>query len=87
MTAHWRSREELVHQVVVLTAQGMGQRAISRALGVSRNTIKKILRAHGRQRDAGHTALATPPQRVPRARKMRVSTAACERSSSSAISR
>ncbi len=30
MTAHWRSREELIHQVVVLTAQGMSRRAIER---------------------------------------------------------
>lgn len=66
----WRSREELVHQVVVLTTQGMSRRAITRALGVSRNTIKKILRLHGHQRDAGHTALVMPPQRAPRARKI-----------------
>lgn len=72
MTAHWRSRDELIHQVVVLTTQGMSRRAITRALGVSRNTIKKILRAHGRQREAGHTALAAPPQRAPRARKIDV---------------
>jgi transposase len=70
MTAYWRSREELVHQVVVLTAQGMSRRAITRALGVSRNTIKKILRMHARDRDAGHSALAAPPVRAPRAWKI-----------------
>jgi transposase len=70
MTAPWRSREELVHQVVVLTAQGMSRRAITRALGVSRNTIKKILRAHGKQRDTGHSALPAPPARAPRACKI-----------------
>ena len=70
MTAHWRSREELIHQVVVLTAQGMSRRAITRALGVSRNTIKKILRTHGRERDDGHAALAAAPVRAPRSRKI-----------------
>jgi transposase len=70
MTAHWRSREELIHQVVVLTTQGMSRRAITRALGVSRNTIKKILRTHGRQRDDGHSALVAPLVRAPRARKI-----------------
>jgi transposase len=70
MTANWRSREDLIHQVVVLTVQGMSRRAITRALGVSRNTIKKILRAHGKQRDTGHTALPTPAARAPRASKI-----------------
>jgi transposase len=70
MTAHWRSREELNHQVIVLTAQGMSRRAITRALGVSRNTIRKILRARDRERDTGHTALAAPPARAPRASKI-----------------
>jgi transposase len=42
VTARWRTREELIHQVVVLTAEGMSMRAVTRALGVSRNTIKKM---------------------------------------------
>jgi transposase len=70
MTARWRTREELTHQVVLLTTEGMGRRAITRALGVSRNTIRKILRTHGKERDAGHTALPTRPERVPRAAKV-----------------
>jgi transposase len=70
VTAHWRSREELVHQVVLLTAQGMSRRAITRAVGVRRNTIKKILRTHGKQRDRGHSALTAPAARAPRAAKI-----------------
>ena len=70
MTARWRTREELIHQIVLLTADGMSARAAHRALGVSRNTVKKILRAHRKARDTGHTALATPPPRVPRASKI-----------------
>jgi transposase len=70
MTARWRTRDELIHQVVLLTTEGMSRRAITRALGVSRNTIRKILRAHGEQRDAGHSALPPCPDRVPRAAKI-----------------
>jgi len=70
MTARWHTREELIHQVVVLTTQAMSRRAITRALGVSRNTIRKILREQANQRDTGHTALETRPDRVPRAAKI-----------------
>jgi transposase len=38
MTARWRTREELEHQVAILTTQGMSRHAIARALGVSRST-------------------------------------------------
>ncbi len=40
MTARWNTREELGHQIAVLAAQGLSRRAISRALGASRNTIR-----------------------------------------------
>jgi hypothetical protein len=42
----------------------------SRALGVSRNTVKKILRRHARARQEPHTALEAPPKRAPRAKKI-----------------
>ena len=45
-------------------------RAITRALGVSRNTIRKILREHAQGRDSGHSALPKRPERVPRAKKI-----------------
>ena len=67
MTARWRTREELIHQVVILTTQGMSGRSIMRALGVSRNTIKKILRQREVERDTGHTTLPKTPERAPRA--------------------
>jgi transposase len=70
MIAHWRTREELDHQIVILRKQGMTLRAITRALGVSRNTIRKVLRAHDVRRDTGHTAIPTPPTRVPRETKL-----------------
>jgi transposase-like protein len=36
MTAVWRTREELVHEIVTLARAGTSRRAIARALGVSR---------------------------------------------------
>ena len=60
------SREELVHQAVTLYRQGMTRRAIARALGISRNTVRRILQAHLQQRTAPHQAL--PPKAAPAAR-------------------
>lgn len=70
MTATWRSREELVHQIVTLDRDGMSKRAITRAVGVSRNTIKAVLAAHASQRAAKHSALAPKPARAPRPKKI-----------------
>jgi transposase len=67
MTATWRTREELVHQVVILAEQGVSRRALTRALGVSRNTVRALLREHARSRAEPHTALAAAPARAPRA--------------------
>lgn len=66
----WHNREELIHQVVALGRDGLSRRAISRALGISRNTVKKILRKHARARREPHTALAAPPKRAPRGKKI-----------------
>jgi transposase len=67
MTATWRTREELMHQAVTLSAQGVSRRALGRALGVSRNTVRALLKEHDRAREEPHTALPTPPARAPRA--------------------
>ena len=48
----------------------MSARAIARALGISRNTVKKILEKHAEAREQPHTALPTPPRRAPRAKKI-----------------
>jgi len=69
MTATWRSREELVHQIVTLKRDRMSKRAIARALGVSRNTVKAVLAAQAAQRDAEHSAVPAPPTRAPRPKK------------------
>lgn len=66
----WRTREELEHQTVLLDRDGVSRRAISRALGVSRNTVKKILRKHRGSRAATSSALEPPPKRAPRKKKI-----------------
>ena len=66
----WQSREQLVHQVVTLARDGMSRRAIARAVGVSRNTVKGVLAAHGRARETEHVALAPTAVRAPRASKL-----------------
>lgn len=70
MTASWHTRDELEHQVVTLAQQGISRRAIARALGVSRNTVKTLLRVHGRQREEIHSALPPSPTQAPRAKKI-----------------
>lgn len=70
MTTTWRSREELVHQIVTLAGDGMSRRAIARAVGVSRNTVKVVLRAHATARTAEHTALPRKPPRAPRPKRI-----------------
>lgn len=65
----WHSREELIQQTVTLTRQGLSRRAVARALGVSRNTVKALLHAHGEARTQPHTALPTPKKRAPRKKK------------------
>jgi hypothetical protein len=43
---------------------------MARALGVSRNAVKIMLRVHRMQREGAHTALVQRPSRAPRARKI-----------------
>ena len=70
MTATWRTREELIHQVVTLAQQGLTRRALARALRVSRNTVRALLEAHAKEREAEPSALASRPTRAPRASKV-----------------
>ncbi len=66
----WHSREQLIQEVVALERDGLSKRAISRAVGISRNTVKKILRQHARARQQPHSALQPPPKRALRAKKI-----------------
>ena len=69
-TRTWLTRQELSHQVVTLSRQGMSRRAIARSCGVSRNTVRALLVAHAEQRQVEHSALEKPPSRAPRASKL-----------------
>ena len=53
MITQWHTREELEHQVVALSKQGVPARAIARALGVSRNTVRALREAKRRLLSAG----------------------------------
>lgn len=66
----WKTREELEHQVVALDGQGVSRRAMARVLGVSRNTARKILAAHGKSRRETQSALPAPHARAPRLNKL-----------------
>lgn len=72
MTRRWRTREELLHQLVVLDQQCLSLRAMARATGISRNTAKAMLaeRRAARTADAPALAVPSPPRRVPRASKL-----------------
>jgi len=63
------THEQLAHRVVTLHTQRVSARAIARALGISRNTVRKLLAAHGLERQTEHRALVAP-QRTPRASKL-----------------
>jgi transposase len=70
MTVTWHTREELVVQIVTLAKSGTSRRAIARAAGVSRNTVKQVLASHAAQRGAEHSALPRAPKRAPRPKKI-----------------
>jgi transposase len=71
MMNSWQSQEELVYQVVTLESQGMSRRAISRALGVSRNTVRRILKEHTKARKTkGRPALSPTREHAPRPSKL-----------------
>lgn len=70
MSDKWRTREELAHKVALLAKQGTTRRAIARALGVSRNTVRALLDAHQAGRETEHIAVERRPSRAPRAQKL-----------------
>lgn len=65
-----RSPEELAHDVVLLAQQKMSRRAIARALGISRNTVRKLLEKHAEHRSSPHQAVAPKPKHAPRPSKL-----------------
>ena len=62
----WNSREELILYIITYHRQGMTRRAMARALGISRNTVRKILERLARDREIPPSVLPSAPPRVPR---------------------
>ena len=64
-------REQLVYEVVRRRARGESIRGITRALGVARKTVRRILRKQAKRREQGDDILgAAATQRTPRASKL-----------------
>jgi transposase len=61
------SREEFEHSLIIMHNEGWSIRALCRHFRTSRNAIRRILRAHERQRDLGHDVLT---QRLRRTSKL-----------------
>ncbi len=51
------NHSELTHKIVMKHGEGWSIRALSRHFGMGRNSIRRILRGHGHERDAGHDLL------------------------------
>lgn len=71
--AGWKTRADLEHQIMRLLRRGSSQRQISRALGVTRGLVKRVVQGSSRAAAAPHTALpaiATAPAATPRASKL-----------------
>jgi len=63
------NREEFAQNLILLRNEGVSIRGLSRRFGVSRNTVRKILRAHEDRRETGHEA---PTRKLTRASKLDV---------------
>lgn len=55
--------EDQRNLVATLDGAGLSRREIARRLGISRNTVRRILNHLARQRHSGHSALPSPPVR------------------------
>jgi hypothetical protein len=71
--AGWKTSADLEHQIMRLIRRGSSERRISRALGVTRELVKRVVQGSSRAAAAPHTALpaiATAPAATPRASKL-----------------
>jgi transposase len=67
---HRVTQSELEHHIVTLAHKGHSRRAIARALGISRNTVRKMLEGQAHARAAVHSALPAPRSAPPRPQKL-----------------
>jgi transposase len=67
MTLIFRSPAEFEQEVILRFRDGWSVRRLTRHFGISRNTVRRILRAHHARRAAGHDML---PSKVSRASKL-----------------
>lgn len=70
MSPTWRTRQEMELQAILLEREKVTRRAIARALGVSRNTVRHVLEAHQKARSEPHTILPAPKPKLPRVAKI-----------------
>jgi transposase len=61
-----RNREELEQELVLMHRDGCPIRELSRRFEISRNAVRRILRAHKKRRDQGHDRLKARPAGVKR---------------------
>jgi transposase len=65
-----RNREELDCLLVTKYTAGWSIRALSRHFGIGRNTVRRILRKHKKDRDEGHNLLEGQKRCLPRKSKL-----------------
>jgi transposase len=65
-----RNREELEHLIVTLRRDGWAIRALTRRFGMGRNTIRRILRKHRKNRDRGNDRVHPARKGSPRHSKL-----------------
>jgi transposase len=56
-------REEFAQKIILLRNEGFSIHGLARRFGVSRNTVRKILRSHAEKRDKGHEVLVKKHKR------------------------
>ena len=57
-------RQELEHMLITMHNEGCPIRELMRRFHMGRNTVRRILRKHGRQRDEGHDVLRKKLKRL-----------------------
>src|SRR4030042_3882477 len=70
MVLYVRDRQELHHLSVTMRAEGWSVRALARHFHVSRNAVRRMLRADQTQRDEGHDLLLNKRKVLARGSKL-----------------